>query len=187
MIAIVSRPCRANTVKLEPVVGLLRQVQSAERSVSEAEEVRQDGDRELREMAAEESEQAQQQLTRLQAELQRLLLRPDPKHERNIFLEIRAGTGGQEAGPVCRGSAARVFALRGTRSLEGSKSFRPMIAMPARFYRESGRSDHRSRRLFATEIRVRWRTAPAGAATESQGGSNFGLYRRHSPRSRRGR
>lgn len=84
--------------ELEPVVGLLRQVQAAERSVSEAEEMRQDGDRELREMAAEESEQAQKQLTRLQAELQRLLLPRDPNDERNIFLEIRAGTGGQEAG-----------------------------------------------------------------------------------------
>ncbi len=83
--------------ELEPVVGLLHQLESAEQVASEAEEIRQDGDPELRQMAAEESAQAQQQLTRLQAELQRLLLPRDPNDQRNIFLEIRAGTGGQEA------------------------------------------------------------------------------------------
>ena len=49
------------------------------------------------EMAAEEIADAQTELTQLEAELQRLLLPKDPDDGRNAFLEIRAGTGGDES------------------------------------------------------------------------------------------
>jgi peptide chain release factor 1 len=54
-------------------------------------------DPELAEMAAEEIANAQAELQRLEGELQRLLLPRDPDDVRNAFLEIRAGTGGDES------------------------------------------------------------------------------------------
>ncbi len=54
-------------------------------------------DPEMAEMAAEETTSAQDELQRLEVELQRLLLPRDPDDARNAFLEIRAGTGGDES------------------------------------------------------------------------------------------
>ena len=55
------------------------------------------GDPDMTEMAQEEIEQAQQDMERLSSELQRALLPKDPDDGRNAFLEIRAGTGGDES------------------------------------------------------------------------------------------
>ena len=52
---------------------------------------------EMAEMASEEMADAQSELSQLEAELQRLLLPKDPDDVRNAFLEIRAGTGGDES------------------------------------------------------------------------------------------
>ncbi len=57
-----------------------------------------DGDDELRDMAKEELPQLRECLQDLEKELMILLLPKDPNDERNVFLEIRAGTGGDEAG-----------------------------------------------------------------------------------------
>jgi peptide chain release factor 1 len=54
-------------------------------------------DPDMAEMAQEEIESAQNELTQLEDELQRLLLPKDPDDARNAFLEIRAGTGGDES------------------------------------------------------------------------------------------
>ncbi|WP_394788372.1 peptide chain release factor 1 [Rhodoferax sp.] len=54
-------------------------------------------DPEMAEMAEEEIDSAQTELTRLEAELQRMLLPKDPDDARNAFMEIRAGTGGDES------------------------------------------------------------------------------------------
>ena len=54
-------------------------------------------DPEMAEMAEEEIASAQAELTRLEAELQRMLLPKDPDDARNAFMEIRAGTGGDES------------------------------------------------------------------------------------------
>ena len=54
-------------------------------------------DPEMAEMAAEEAGEAEAELQRLEDELQRLVLPRDPDDERNAFLEIRAGTGGDES------------------------------------------------------------------------------------------
>ncbi|MDT4810018.1 Peptide chain release factor RF1 [compost metagenome] len=56
-----------------------------------------DSDPDLREMAEEEVAQAREQLAELEDRLQRMLLPKDPNDGRNVFLEIRAGTGGDEA------------------------------------------------------------------------------------------
>ena len=56
-----------------------------------------DEDPELRDMAKDELARGEQRQAELELELQRLLLPTDPNDDRNIFLEVRAGTGGDEA------------------------------------------------------------------------------------------
>jgi len=56
-----------------------------------------DDDKDIREMAKEEFKEAKNQLETLEGELQILMLPTDPNDNKNIFLEIRAGTGGDEA------------------------------------------------------------------------------------------
>ncbi len=56
-----------------------------------------DPDRELRELAGEDFEEAAGALKSVEAEIRRLLLPRDPNDERNVLLEVRAGTGGEEA------------------------------------------------------------------------------------------
>lgn len=56
-----------------------------------------DDDPEMREMAKEEIEQIEGEIENLEKELQVLLLPKDPDDDKNVFLEVRAGTGGNEA------------------------------------------------------------------------------------------
>ena len=60
-------------------------------------EMQADGDPELAEMAQEEVDGAGAELGQLEAELQRMLLPKDPDDARNAFIEVRAGTGGDES------------------------------------------------------------------------------------------
>ena len=57
-----------------------------------------DSDREMREMAQAEIDELQARQARLEEELRALLIPRDPNDEKNVFLEIRAGAGGDEAG-----------------------------------------------------------------------------------------
>ena len=66
-----------------------------EADLAAAEEMK--SDPEMADMAEEEIASAQAELTRLEAELQRMLLPKDPDDARNAFMEIRAGTGGDES------------------------------------------------------------------------------------------
>ena len=54
-------------------------------------------DEEIKELARDEIQQLKEKLTGLEEELRLLLLPKDPKDDKNILLEIRAGTGGEEA------------------------------------------------------------------------------------------
>ena len=82
---------------LEDLVATFHACEAAETRLAEAEALRQDSDPELRALAGEEAEAAQQELAHLKHARQRLLLPPDPFDASNVFLEIRAGTGGDEA------------------------------------------------------------------------------------------
>ena len=66
-------------------------------TVTDARQMLNDSDTELRELAAEEIAEAERELTDTEAALQVLLLPQDPSDGSNVFLEIRAGTGGDEA------------------------------------------------------------------------------------------
>jgi peptide chain release factor 1 len=83
--------------ELEPVVHTFRDQQAMARSLTEAEALRKDSDPDVRDMAEEEISSCRDNLERLDAELQKLLLPKDPRDACNVFLEIRAGTGGDEA------------------------------------------------------------------------------------------
>ena len=66
-------------------------------AVTDARQMLNDSDAEIRELAAEEIAEAKRELTDIEAALQVLLLPQDPSDGNNVFLEIRAGTGGDEA------------------------------------------------------------------------------------------
>jgi peptide chain release factor 1 len=92
--------------QLDPVIACFRRYQDAETGIRYAETLLKDPDPEVRAMARDEQNEAQHQMEALTQELQLLLLPKDPNDERNIFLEVRAGTGGAEAalfaGDLCR-------------------------------------------------------------------------------------
>jgi peptide chain release factor 1 len=81
------------------LVGLFRRYEERERDLASARELLAEsaGDAAMAEMAREESEAAANDLTRLLADVQTALLPRDPDDARNVFLEIRAGTGGDES------------------------------------------------------------------------------------------
>jgi len=83
--------------ELEPVTQSFARWQQAVEDLASAEQMLQEDDAEIREMAREEMESSRAQIQALEAELQILLLPKDPNDHRNVFLEIRAGTGGDEA------------------------------------------------------------------------------------------
>ncbi len=83
--------------QLNPVVACFRDYLAALNETAYAESLLQDPDSEVRTMAREELAAAEQKRGALDQRLQVLLLPRDPNDERNIFLEIRAGTGGAEA------------------------------------------------------------------------------------------
>ncbi|MHA6822589.1 peptide chain release factor 1 [Ralstonia pseudosolanacearum] len=81
--------------ELEPVVAQYAAWKQAEDDVTTAQELLADPD--MKAFAEDEIRAARERMTTLEAELQRLLLPKDPNDHRNIFLEIRAGTGGDES------------------------------------------------------------------------------------------
>jgi len=83
--------------QLDPVIACFRDYQSALDDIAYAEELAKDSDPDVRALAKEESASASEKREALTERLQILLLPKDPNDERNIFLEVRAGTGGAEA------------------------------------------------------------------------------------------
>jgi peptide chain release factor 1 len=84
--------------ELEPLVDKYRKLKSVLNELSDAREMVSEGeDQELRALAQEELERLEGEKARLTQELKLLLLPKDPNDERNVIVEIRAGTGGDEA------------------------------------------------------------------------------------------
>lgn len=82
---------------LEPVVESFKQYQQTQEAITNAQEMLKDDDADVRVMAQDELTDAAEQAKQLEQQLQVLLLPQDPDDHRNIYLEIRAGTGGDEA------------------------------------------------------------------------------------------
>ena len=93
----------------QDIVGRFRRWQQREADLAAAREmVAAESDPEMAEMAREEIAAASADMQRLQAELQTALIPRDPDNERNAFLEIRAGTGGDESA-LFAGDLARMY------------------------------------------------------------------------------
>jgi len=83
---------------LEPVVSAFRLYRSMTDQLEQARGLSSDADPELLLLAQEEMAELEPQLEALEAELRSLLLPRDPRDNRNVIMEVRAGTGGDEAG-----------------------------------------------------------------------------------------
>ncbi|MDF2154914.1 peptide chain release factor 1 [Vibrio sp. CAU 1672] len=94
--------------QLEEVTKCFQAYQQAQEDLVAAEEMAKEDDAEMREMAQEEIKDAKETIERLTDELQILLLPKDPNDDRNCFLEIRAGAGGDEAG-IFAGDLFRMY------------------------------------------------------------------------------
>ncbi|RLT38985.1 MAG: PCRF domain-containing protein, partial [Chloroflexi bacterium] len=82
----------------ETVVLLYRAYLQAQEGLAGARALLGDTDAEMREMGREEAERLEDEMARLEHELQLALLPTDKADERDVIIEIRAGTGGDEAG-----------------------------------------------------------------------------------------
>ena len=104
---------RALTIELSeiaPVVNTWEDFQQADDDMQAAELMLADDDAEMREMGKEELLRLKDTQEALLSSLQRLLIPKDPNDDRNIFLEIRAGTGGDEAA-IFAGDLFRMYSI----------------------------------------------------------------------------
>ncbi|MFT5711534.1 MAG: peptide chain release factor 1 [Halioglobus sp.] len=98
--------------ELETVVRCYEKYSRVAQDIEEAEVMLQDADADLREMAKEEIDAGTERRKELEAELQTLLLPKDARDSHNVFLEIRAGTGGDEAA-IFSGDLFRMYSRYG--------------------------------------------------------------------------
>jgi peptide chain release factor 1 len=84
--------------ELSPIVDALRRYRKAEAQLRENQELlRREDDPEMRELIREDTARLKEELEGLELDLKKMLLPKDPNDEKNVILEIRAGTGGDEA------------------------------------------------------------------------------------------
>lgn len=94
--------------QLEPIVSAFASFQQTETDLASAREMANDSDADMRAMANEELPELQDRLEKEEVALQTLLLPRDPRDEHNAYLEIRAGTGGDEAA-IFAGDLLRMY------------------------------------------------------------------------------
>src|SRR6201996_340570 len=92
---------------LEPVVEAFRDYQRTKQGIADAQIMLEESDPDIRAMAQDELTQLEERLPKIEADLKLKLLPKDPNDEKNVILEIRAGTGGDEASLF----AAEVFRM----------------------------------------------------------------------------
>jgi peptide chain release factor 1 len=83
--------------ELEPLVEKHREYKAVQKDIEGSEEIIKGGDPDMRELAEDELVTLQQKRDAILTELRKLLIPKDPNDEKNVILEIRAGTGGDEA------------------------------------------------------------------------------------------
>lgn len=97
---------------LEPIVYAYRKYQAAQAAIAEATELL--GDPDMKELAQEELANAKDEVALLENELKLLLLPRDPNDEKNIFVEIRGGAGGEESA-LFAGDLYRMYTMYAAR------------------------------------------------------------------------
>jgi peptide chain release factor 1 len=100
--------------RLEPVAQRFREFARLEDELRTAEEMAAGSDAEMRDLAADEAVELKRRIAAEDAELTRLLVPKDPRDDSNIFLEIRAGTGGDEAA-IFAGDLFRMYSRHAER------------------------------------------------------------------------
>ena len=83
--------------EMEPIVKKYKEYKKAKADLADAKEILEEGDEEMRELAKMEISELEELIGQQEDELKVLLLPKDPNDEKNVILEIRAGTGGEEA------------------------------------------------------------------------------------------
>ena len=165
--------------EIEPVVKKYREYKAAQSAVDDSLAILEDAssDDELRELASAELDEAKRSLPLLEEELKILLLPKDPNDERNVIVEIRGGTGGEESSLFAydlfrmysmyaerRGYKLEVVSLNET-GLGGYKEVSFIVSGAgaySRFKFESG--THRVQRVPQTESSGRIHTSAATVA-----------------------
>lgn len=95
--------------RLEPVAQRYREYVSAEADLKTAEEMANDSDADARDLGIEEAQTLKVRLEAEELELRKLLVPRDPRDDNNVYLEVRAGTGGDEAA-IFAGDLFRMYA-----------------------------------------------------------------------------
>ena len=162
---------------LSEMVSSYREHKRLSRDLEENQELAQDADPEMRELALAEIKSIRETLPELETRLKLLLLPKDPMDEKNILLEIRAGTGGDEAAlfagdlfrMYCRYAEIRRWKVEiMSESETGSGGYKEVIAsisgdkVYSRLKYESGA--HRVQRVPATESQGRIHTSAVTVA-----------------------
>ena len=163
--------------EMEPIVNKYKEYKAAKESMAEAKDMLDMGDEELRELAKMEISELEDRIPQLEDELKILMLPKDPNDERNVILEVRAGTGGDEAAlfgndllrmylryAERRGWKAEIMDLNDT-GIGGVKEASVLIKGKGAYSRmkyESG--THRVQRVPATESSGRIHTSAATIA-----------------------
>ena len=83
--------------EMEPIVNKYKEYKAAKTNLNEAKEMLESGDEELRELAKMELSDLEDKIPEMESQLKILLLPKDPNDDKNVILEVRAGTGGEEA------------------------------------------------------------------------------------------
>jgi len=161
--------------EIAPVVELYQQYVKSEGDMQAAQDM--SGDPAMREFAESEIKQTRERLAAIETELQKKLLPKDPNDDRNIFLEIRAGTGGDESA-IFAGELFRMYSRYAERNrwqvevislspsdLGGYKEAIAKITFPGAYSKlkfESG--GHRVQRVPVTETQGRIHTSACTVA-----------------------
>jgi peptide chain release factor 1 len=94
--------------ELNKIVPMFRELMGLQEQLKEAKELLKDSDPEIRVMAKDEIPELEEQIADYQIKLNTLLMPKDLRDDKNIILEIRAGTGGEEAG-IFAGDLFRMY------------------------------------------------------------------------------
>ncbi len=170
--------CAKEHADLTALIEAFRDYEMTGRQLDEAQQMLRDGDEELREMAKEEIPQLKAKIEELEQRITVLLLPKDPNDDKNVILEIRAGTGGDEAG-LFAADLFRMYAryaemwnwrveVLSSSAASGMGGFKEVIAMIegrgaySRLKYESG--VHRVQRVPVTEAQGRIHTSAVTVA-----------------------
>jgi len=163
--------------ELSRVVSVYRDYKQVVKDLEGSRELLKGSDPELRELAQEEVRELEEKVDELEQQLRVLLIPKDPMDDKNVLIEVRAGTGGEEAGlfaadlynMYCRYAERRGWKVESmSQSVSGIGSLKEVVALVqgqgaySRFKYESG--THRVQRVPATEAQGRIHTSAVTVA-----------------------